>query len=241
MRTVVVIQARLGSTRLPGKVMMDICGKPMLQHVVERVQTIRGVDDVVVAMPHDDVDALAWVHGVWSNLSTYPFTTKNIVFPDCGDSDVLSRFSIVAEAFPADVYLRITADCPLIDPELCNHVRCLVPMSASYATLDTRRSGFPDGLDCEAFTMGTLMMAYARATDPYDREHVTTWVQRSYSVPGTTPYPVLCREQDKLSKVKLSVDTQEDLDRVRRIMARIPAGDYSWKATAEAIREERII
>jgi spore coat polysaccharide biosynthesis protein SpsF (cytidylyltransferase family) len=86
--------------------------------------------------------------------------------------------------------------------------------------------------------MKLLQIAHEVATHAYDREHVTTMMQRSYSVPGTTPYPVLCREQDELSKVKLSVDTQADLDFVRRIMARIPAGDYSWKATQEAIRAE---
>jgi spore coat polysaccharide biosynthesis protein SpsF (cytidylyltransferase family) len=226
-KTIVIVQARLGSTRLPRKVLADICGKPMIQHVIERAREINNVDRVVLAVHGSDVDEL------------YPSAKASSIFAHSGDqSDVLGRFYYAALPYKPDVILRVTGDCPLIDPVLCNDVRCLVPTTHPYGTLDTRRSGFPDGLDCEAFTMEMLEMAHERATDPYDREHVTTWMQRACSVPGTSPYPVLCREQDEFGKVKLSVDTETDLSFVRRIMARIPAGDYSWKATQEAIRAE---
>lgn len=228
-RTVCIVQARLGSSRLPYKVIMNIRGKRMLRHVIERVREIRGVDDIGLTIPNGDLQIFNQLHfldSVWIGLRK--------------EEDVLGGYASLAREMKADVVLRVTGDCPLIDPDLCNDIRCLVPMTHSYASLDTRRSGFPDGLDCEAFTMDLLTMTNERATDPHDREHVTTWMRRAYSVPGTSPYPVLCREQDEFSKVKLSVDEEKDLDFVRRIMARIPAGDYSWKATQEAILAERL-
>ena len=226
MRVVAIIQARLGSTRLPGKVVMPIVGKPMIQHVIERAQAIPGVDHVTLVVPKEDVPEFYLVRAVTGcGLTWGP------------RDDVLERYVLALQYSKPDVIMRITGDCPLIAPEVCQRVleevtqRGFVFASNDTQVENTVRSGYPDGLDCEAFTSELLERAHAEAATAEDREHVTLWMRvhaTSRMVVGSEggPWP------------KLSVDTQADLDRVRRIMAHIPAGDYSWEATREAIEEE---
>lgn len=145
--------------------------------------------------------------------------------------DVLSGFMGAIRLFGAgvDTVIRLTGDCPLLAPEVCAAVSRLVTVGrARYATNDTRISGFPDGLDCQAFSWDMLHAAYVGATDPADREHVCPWMER-YG-----PYPALMAGAEG-SSVKLSVDTAEDLARVRAVMGRLREGDYSWRGTREAV------
>lgn len=230
MRVVAIIQARMSSTRLPGKCLMEIQGKPMVQHVVERAQAIEGVDEVFLAVPSTD-----WLAFVMHPIGRLFFDSR------VATEDVLGRFCYAAKSYDADIILRLTADCPLLAPEVCEAVlnpliwRCQeCGLRFDHITNDTTRSGYPDGLDCQAFTRELLEQAHREATDPADREHVCPWMERharrmaivGLDAKGAAP------------SIKLSVDTAEDLARVRRIMARIPAGDYSWAATQEAIRKE---
>ena len=108
MRVVAIIQARLGSTRFPQKVLADLCGKPVLQHVMERAWAIPGVDGVGLTIPHDNLlafNGLAWLDSTW--LGCRP------------EADVLLGYASLAREMQADVILRLTADCPLIAPEVC--------------------------------------------------------------------------------------------------------------------------
>lgn len=222
MRVVAIIQARLGSIRLPRKILMDVCGKPMLQHVIERAQAIQGVDHVALAVPYTDYFEIVGVLGDVVPIHIGP------------GADVLARYAKVAQETEADVIMRLTGDCPLIAPEVCESVLDLVVSHhCDYATNDTRSSGYPDGLDCQAFRLSLLEIANRQAKSLADREHVCTWIEspECYGEPGmvlTTPRP--------WTGPKLSVDSQDDLDLVRRIMARVT--DYSWLATREAVRGE---
>jgi len=225
--TLAIIQARLGSTRFPQKVLADLHGKPVLRHVVERARAIPGVDRVVVACPLSDYHAIEAVAGFGVG-----------VFGAKGDeNDVLRRFALLVKGrMPVTHVLRVTGDCPLLAPDLAGLVLEQVtahgfPYCASRA--DDAPTGWPDGLDVEAFTADALLEADRDATDPADREHVTRWLRQRAAYYCPPPCPATW------PTVKLSIDTPADLDAVRRVLARIPAGEYGWRATWEAVKAEQ--
>jgi glutamate-1-semialdehyde 2,1-aminomutase/spore coat polysaccharide biosynthesis protein SpsF len=167
MRTAAIIQARMGSSRFPGKVLKDLHGEPMLRWVVTAAQSIPGVDDVVVATSQADTDGqiLEWcgAQGIRSVAGS--------------EEDVLDRYRVAALEVKADFVLRITADCPFIDPWVCGQVlTLLLRTGADYAcNFDPR--GWPDGLDCEAMTRAALEQAAEHATRQLEREHVTPYIR----------------------------------------------------------------
>lgn len=211
MRVVAIIQARLGSQRFPRKILADLCGKPVLQHVINRVAAIDGLYSIVVACPASDREAINRALAKYGPGDTPDYPAA---YPDVPDADVLGRFARVAIEHPADAYLRITGDCPLIDPAVCYMVlQRFHEESADFASNDTTQSGYPDGLDCEVFTRSLLERAHREATDLHDREHVTSWMKRAAGVrtvlvTAPRPYP----------PDKLSVDTPDDLARVAQIL-----------------------
>ena len=145
-RNVAVIQARAGSTRFPRKVLADLCGKPMLAHVIERVALAETLDDVVVATTveeEDDVVAnLAVACG--ARVSRGPV------------ADVLSRYVLAAREHAADVLVRVTSDCPLVDPELIDRlVRMRASAEADYASNELPPT-YPQGYDVEVLTTACL-------------------------------------------------------------------------------------
>lgn len=161
------MQARLGSTRLPRKVLLPLNGHTVVEEVLERCWKIPGIDQVVLAVPAAD-------YPVFYDL----VSDTRIIGVDGDENDVLHRYHVAAELAGAGIIVRITADCPLICPELCWTVICaLKQQKADYASNIEPRT-FPQGLDCEAFTRATLDRAYANAKAD-EREHVTTWMRRA--------------------------------------------------------------
>lgn len=222
-RVVAIVQARLGSTRLPGKVFADIDGRPVIAHVLDRAMAIHGVWCLVLAVPQPE-----WL--MWrGHLRRLPWGLDVV----CGSADdVLDRFSLAAAEHSADVVMRITGDCPLLCPMTAASVlRPVVSGAAAFASNDTRRSGYPDGTDVEVFTRPLLEMAH-RAAEGDDREHVTPWMRRYVG-------PAAWIEQwtPPATALKLSVDTQEDLDRVRRVQAAIRPASLHLSATLAAARK----
>ncbi len=181
-----IIQARLGSTRFPRKVLAKMNdGRTVLAHVMERANLIRGVDRVRVAWPF---------------------------IYDGDENDVLGRFAHVATWTPeADTIMRLTADCPLLDPDVCARVLDLYRAAdCQYAWTDTSKGDWPDGLDCEVFSRQLLGQCADVASDPADREHVTSWMRRGNAMTvSLRPDPAYA------GWPKLSIDTPEDLERVR--------------------------
>jgi spore coat polysaccharide biosynthesis protein SpsF (cytidylyltransferase family) len=189
MNTVCIIQARTGSHRLPGKVLMDIRGKPMLQHVVERCLKSH-VDSVVLAVPYPQTIA---------ELAMRRFCAT----VEGPEEDVLTRYYLAAQRYKADVIVRVTADCPLIDLETIDEVvRLRESVRADYCANEP----YIDGLGMEAFTFAALEEAYVKSVE---REHVTTYMRTM---------PSQARWIDVERPWKLSVDTLEDLERVRAVM-----------------------
>jgi spore coat polysaccharide biosynthesis protein SpsF (cytidylyltransferase family) len=205
-RTVAIIQARLGSSRYPRKVLEDINGKPMIAHVVERAKAIEGVDEVVVACPSSD-DEIVALEGACVGV-------RVIGAREAGD--VLGRFADVAQWVEADVAVRLTADCPMLAPDVATRVLSLYRDygKCDYAT-NILSEHYIDGMDVEVFS-AQLLYSAERLTwwRNYDREHVTPWLRR-HAVALVAP-STLDRQYPKLS-----VDTPEDLERVRAIMAKV--------------------
>jgi glutamate-1-semialdehyde 2,1-aminomutase/spore coat polysaccharide biosynthesis protein SpsF len=208
-KVVAVIQARMGSTRLPGKVLMDLGGHPVLEWCVRAARAAPGVDEVWVAtskLPGDN-SIVSWCEmsdiDVWRGSET----------------DVLARFLGCAEAAGADVLLRLTGDCPFLDPEVIGTVVRLQRQTGAPFVTNVSPRTYPDGLDVQAFTYDALLTAYDLATRPVDRECVCTWIERNRSrFPSETvinPLPGMHTERWVL-------DTPEDYEFCKQIALRWP-------------------
>ena len=204
---VAIIQARMGSTRLPGKVLKDIGGETMLARVVRRVQRATLVDQVVVATtpkPADDA-----IIAECQQLGVEVFRSSEL--------DVLSRYYWAARVYDAKVVARITADCPLIDSVVIDRVvLAFLREKPDFASNVITRT-YPRGLDISVMTMAALTRAYNKAKKAYDREHVTSYIYQNPKI-----FKLLSVEGDvDYSNHHWTVDTQEDLDFVRGIYARL--------------------
>jgi spore coat polysaccharide biosynthesis protein SpsF len=205
MRTVAIIQARMGSNRLPGKVLRPIMGKPMLWHIVHRVRAVPSIDEAVVAIPDGSADE-----------ELRKFCAANDVASFSGSEfDVLDRFYHAAQLHQADPVLRITADCPLVDPELVEKLigkyrsgrydYAAVSAGADASRVEGRC--FPDGMDAECFNFASLERAWKEAQDPRDREHVTRFIWRQKGLFRCTK---LMADKD-YPRLRLTVDYPQDL------------------------------
>ncbi|MGD8718511.1 MAG: NTP transferase domain-containing protein [Candidatus Zixiibacteriota bacterium] len=165
--TVVLIQARMGSTRLPGKVLLPLGGAPVLAHVVERCGTAPGVGAVVVATTDEpEDDALA---ACAADLGAGVFRGSS--------ADVLGRFAGAAAAFPAAHYIRITADCPLADPAVVGAVLAAHMDGGRDYSYNDVPVGFPRGYDVEVVRGATLLWLAENCRDAASREHVTPYLR----------------------------------------------------------------
>ena len=218
MRTTAIVQARLGSTRLPGKILLPIDGRPLLAHVLERVKQIQGIDPwVVLAVPRMDHERIARALSIYGSLGTGAL--KNVVIFSTGiaENDVLARYAAAARFAEADAVLRATADCPLLSPGASSLVVArFLRGDVDYASNVGIENGWPDGWDTEVVSSEVLRHMNATITDPYHREHVTTWLRMTahdFRV-ANVKSPV-----DR-SREKWSVDSADDLARVRELLER---------------------
>ena len=215
MRTVAIVQARTGSTRLPGKVLMPLLGEPVLLHVMRRMQRARTPDVVIVATttaPGDDpIEALAHEHG-------WPYVRGS-------EDDLLDRYLLAARSEGADRVIRVTSDCPVIDPGLVDDVvAALEREAADYASNTLPPRTYPRGLDVEAFTMAALEQAGREDTDPATREHATPWLYRN---PDRFRLVRVAGERD-LSEHRWTLDTPEDYALLTRIYEGLGDDAFGW-------------
>lgn len=194
-----IIQARMSSTRLPGKVLMPIWGSPMLLVIYERVKQSRKIDQVWVATSIDKTD-----------IPIFDLCHNHRIFCFPGSlNDVLDRFYWAAQMCGPEHIVRITGDCPLIDS---NHIDSVICHHIKGEYDYTRDYGFADGLDVECMTFSALCQAWRDSKLPYDREHVTPYF---YNNPQLFKLGRFENEKDE-SNIKWSVDIIEDLVKVRR-------------------------
>ncbi len=205
------MQARMGSSRLPGKILMEAGGKTFLEHAFQRLSLTGCIDQCVVATTTDERDDVV---ADFCSRHGWPCSRGP-------EHDVLTRYHETANRFPADIIIRVTADCPLLDPSLINQVVELLAVDfpgTAYAsnTLDPRH--FPRGLDVEAFTSAALEEAYQCASEPSDREHVTPFLRER---PEQFPRRALSIEDD-YSSHRWTLDTPEDQQLLSRILEHLP-------------------
>jgi spore coat polysaccharide biosynthesis protein SpsF (cytidylyltransferase family) len=183
-------------------------GKPVLQHVYERACQIKGVESVLVIVPWGDVEEIQKV-----TLDVPLFAVAELA-----EDDVLGRYQRAAKAYDAEIVMRITADCPALDPIVAGKVLDLFHASqpCDFASNDTTMSGYPDGFDCAVFSRSTLERAAARATLPADREHIECWFKRPENGMRCV---TLMNPEPWTGPSKLSVDTPADLRGVREWLA----------------------
>lgn len=212
MSALALVQARMSSTRLPGKSLADVGGEPVVALVVRRLERARRVDEVAVAISEDDVDdALA------AGLASLGVRVHR-----GPRDDVLTRLRSAAGEHPGPI-VRVTADCPLIDPRIVDRVIELfeaTPDCAYAHNIEPRT--FPDGLDVEVISAAALDGAARTVTDPVDREHVTTAVRRD---PDRFPAAALTNGED-LGDIRWTVDYAEDLEFVREVVRRLGPDRY---------------
>jgi spore coat polysaccharide biosynthesis protein SpsF len=214
LRIVAVVQARMGSTRLPGKVLADIEGRPMLERVLARLERARSVDDVVVATSTSSSDDI--VAALCEELEVTVFRGS--------EEDVLDRYVGAARAAEADAVARITADCPLIDPSLVESVAAaFLAANADFAANTIERS-FPRGLDVEVARMSALETAWREATLPHQRSHVMPFI---YEHPERFAL-VSVRAPEDHSALRWTVDTPEDLAVMRAVYGRLADPFAGW-------------
>ena len=232
-----IIQARVGSSRLPGKIFERVGGQTMLTHVLARAKAIPGVALVAVTTtpaPEDDtIVARCYGGGVACTRGQVPLADQP------GRNDVLNGYLTAALAARADVVVRITSDCPLLDPAVAGAVlaRFLAAPGCAYAS-NVHPPSWYDGCDVEVFSVAALVLA-ARCAAPDEREHVTTWLWRGRDPACGAAVNVAAPDGADYSALKLSVDTLADLARVRRVYAALPSADRArpgWRAVLAAYR-----
>lgn len=219
-----IIQARMASKRLPGKVMMLAAGKPLLQHVIERVQACPEIDKVIIAttnLPEDQV-ILDWCEA--RKLKCLGWTR---VMAD-GHNDVLARYGLAAQLTKAETFVRVTADCPLWCPLLGAEVIATHKHIGRRHSFTSNVHPTIDGFDTEVFDRDLLSWADQTAEDGPERQHVTKKMYQEGAY---------FREdhKEKVGGYKLSVDTEEDLRLVRYVLEHVE--NYSWQETMKWAKE----
>lgn len=196
MSVTLIMQTRMGSTRLPGKVMKELAGHPVVWHDLERLQAAKRVDRIVVATttnPEDDV------------LERFCRAGGVDCFRGSGE-DVLARYHGAAERFGGDVLVRVTSDCPLIDPAIVDLV--IDGLGQHDYVTNVFDRNFPRGMDAEVFTRASLDRAFREATKTFDREHVTPYIREQTKLFQTAN--VTMPAAYHFPQFRLTLDTPED-------------------------------
>ena len=223
MRTIAIIQTRMGSSRLPGKVLRDLSGDTMLARVVQRVRSARSIDEVVIATTTASLDDAV---------------VREAARLGCGihrgsESDVLSRYQGAARAFDADGIVRITSDCPLVDPGVIDAVVSALTPDVDYAS-NTQARTYPRGLDVEAFHRDTLERMARLAGSDAAREHVTAFLLERPELFVTRQV----RADRDDSDLRWTVDAPDDLALVRALYALLDLGvsPRPYRELVDAVR-----
>lgn len=207
MEIISIIQARCGSTRLPNKVLLDLEGKTVLEHVINRVKGSRLISDVFVATTIKKIDLIIVKLCAELGVNVY-----------CGsEDDVLDRYYQISKLVKPKHIVRITADCPVIDPKIIDQVIDLhIKENADYTT-NTFGETFPDGEDVEVFSFESLKEASEKAKLSSEREHVAPYIRNN---PGKFKHASL-NYQDNLSNKRWTLDNQEDYEFLKIIFKNI--------------------
>jgi spore coat polysaccharide biosynthesis protein SpsF len=216
-----ILQARMSSTRLPCKVMADVAGAPMILRQVERLRRSGRLDGVLVATSVDPSD-----DGLAAMLPLHEVPVHRGPL-----DDVLARYAGALAAHPAEIVVRLTADCPLADPEVIDAtVDLLTSRGLDYAANTPAHRTYPKGLDVEVMRAAALLQAAREASDPYEREHVTPYLYRH---PQMFAQDFISQADDE-GELRWTVDRPDDLEFVRAVYGALYPGKPGF--TSEDVR-----
>lgn len=245
-KTIAIIQARMGASRLPGKPLLDLGGQPMLQRVAARVRRARWLDEVMVATTTEVEDAAIADYCQAAGILVYRGSLH----------DVLDRFYQAACLQRADIVVRITADCPVVDPALIDATAALVIEGWPQSAVDfaaTRlpppwRRTYPIGLDVEVCTFAALERAWNEADQPYQREHVLPYLYEGVVLDAAPVARAVSPRGFRVAQLnhdpdygalRWTVDTAEDLELLRQVYARFGGrDDFSWQEVLALFERE---
>lgn len=201
-----IVQARMGSSRLPNKVLMNLNGKPVLERVIERLKKSKKIDKIIIATSVNS-----------ENIAIEELCdSKNVLCFKGSEEDVLDRYYQTCKFFNIDTndhVVRITADCPLIDYEIVDNIIIRHIENKNDYTSNTIVPSFPDGLDCEIFTFLSLEKAWKNAVLSSEREHVTLYIKNH---PELFKLENILNDED-LSDLRWTLDEQEDFEFINQI------------------------
>jgi len=228
MKTTLIIQARMGSSRLPGKVMKNLSGKPMLEWVIRRGEQAKKIDETVVATTTDPSDDAV---ADWCEVNSVPCYRGSTY-------DVLDRYYQTALWRETDRIVRVTADCPLIDPNVIDDVVSLyettgADFAANRLPPPWHRT-FPIGLDVEVVSFPLLERAWKEADKPFEREHVMPWF---YTPEGRFKVAILDHDPD-CGMHRWTADTPDDFELLQEIFRRLPDPLHaSWTEVLKLVEQ----
>ena len=207
MKVVCLVQARVGSTRLPGKILKEICGKTILHHEIDRLKKCKEIDEIVIATTDKEDDDK--IVNEAKKLSVKYFRGS--------ENDVLSRFYYAAKENNADIIVRVTSDCPCIDFEILDKMLIYFKEKYKEKQVDylsnTIKRTYPRGYDIEIFTFSALEKSYINAEKEYEREHVTPYIYDK-----TNNFLKLSFEnKEDYSEYRVTLDTIEDFIVIKNI------------------------
>ncbi len=225
MQVVAIIQARMGSTRLPGKVLRDIGGNTMLARVVARVQRASLLDQIIIATTIEPADQA--IVAECERLGVVCFQGS--------EEDVLDRYYQAAKTFDVDVVVRITSDCPLIEPAIVDQVITTFHETEADYVSNTLSRTFPRGLDSEVFKVSVLKQTWQKATKSYQRSHVTPYI---YQNPDLFQLVEITSDIN-YSQHRWTVDTLADWQLVAAIYEHFaPQTDFDWQDILHLLKRQ---
>lgn len=216
MKIGVIIQARMGSSRLPGKVMKKIQGKTVLEHVIERVKQSKLIDEIIIATTTHVPDSVIESEALRCGAKAFRGS----------EDDVLSRYYYAAKENNLDVVVRITSDCPLIDPIVLDEIVSFYLKNnyniVSNAGSDSKNRTYPRGLDSEIFSFNVLKYAFNNAEEKYQREHVTPLIYEKFR--NIFYY----KSNIDYSMYRWTLDTEEDFKLISKIYMNLYHGEHNF-------------
>ncbi len=216
MKIVCIVQARMGSTRLPGKVLKKLVDCSVLEQVITRIKHVSAINDIVIATTTDVQDDVIVEEAKRIGVHYYRGS----------EHDVLSRYYEAAKLVDADAIVRVTSDCPVIDVAIIDQLIHLFQTEPCHYLSNTLERSYPRGLDVEIFTFDSLATAYRLAEKPEQREHVTPYIYQNpdrFSLVSNT-HPI------DYSHLRWTLDTLEDWELIERIYEQLykPGQIFSW-------------
>lgn len=208
MKTVCIMQARMGSSRLPGKVLKKICGKTIIEHDIDRLKLVNSIDEIIIATTtnkeDDEIVKLA------ENIGVKVFRGS--------ETNVLSRYYFAAKESNADIIVRVTSDCPLLDYNICDKIinKFKSSNNIDYVSNTINRT-YPRGYDVEVFSMYALEKAYKEADKEYEKEHVTPYIWENTDI---FKIKQVCNDKD-YSNLRVTLDTEEDFVLIKNIYEKL--------------------